>query len=333
MKIRQILSSIIAAAIAFTVCVFPVSAANNKNENILTSEILKNFILSGAKHNNVQHIETLTPNLSGKISFSEPFKIPFYSIENNKAMTFSNLWSSVVFCNKKITALATFSYTNNQLVLANLLYLPYDFSVKIESGEKYTLFFIDADSTNGEENGSLYYAINSNGENIFLMHDSYTNMKNINPYDLKTDEIDYTNLSKYNTISNNMSKSVTVKYKGKDGLLDGSIVAFDCISGGSFTYNGTSQFIIHECGVDGNGEMTYSLSPKNKPKNRIKIAGSTKLYVRCAEGGEMPTYEICSAQNPNKVIFMTDKGKPQTKTRSNDENEQWLINIKRTVTE
>lgn len=328
MKIKQILSSIIAAAVTFTMCAFSVSADNKESENVFTSDILKEFILSGAVHNDIQPVETLTPDLSGKISFSEPFKLPFYSIDKNKAMTVPNLWSSVVFCNKKTIALATFSYTNNQVVLGGLLYLPYDFSVKIENGEKYTLFLIDTDSINGEDNGSLCYAINSSGENIFLMHDSYTNMKNINPYDLKTDKTDYTNLAEYNSISNNMAKSVTVKYKDKDGLSDGSVITFNNVSGGNWIYNGTSRFIIHECGIDSSGEMTYSLSPENKPKSRIKIAGSTKLYIQCAEGGEEPTYKICSAQNPNKVIFIADNGKTKIKNWSNDDNQQWIIYLK-----
>lgn len=328
MKTNVILSFIIATAVIITVSAISVSAKNTENEEILTSDILKEFILSGANKRDIQAVETLSPSMSGEITFSEPFKLPFYNIETNKSITIPNLWCSAIFVNEKIIAIATFSYSAKQVVWGAILYLPYDFCTQINNGSEYSMFLIDTGGINGEDNGSLQYAINSDGKNIFLMHDTYTNMKSINPYDLKTDKTDYCNLSAYNSISNNMAKAVTVEYKDKDGLSDGSVVTFINVSGGNFTYNGTSRFIIHECGIDNNGEMTYSLHPENKPKSRIKISGSTKLYIRCAEGGEKPTYKICSAQNPNKVIFIADNGKTKIQNWSNNDNQQWIIYLK-----
>ncbi len=328
MKIKHFLPLVIIAAITITISAFSVSAYDKESENIFTSDILKDFILSGAEKNNVQPVEKLTPVLSGKISFSEPFKIPFYSIDNNKAMATSNVWSSAVFCNDKITALAMFSYTESQTVLNSILYLPDDFCADIKSRKKYSVFLIEANSHNGWDNGNLLYAINEDGENTFLMRDDYTDMTSINPYDVKTDKDDYKRIVKYNLISNDIVKAVTVDYNGKQKLTDEKVISLKNLSGKSLKYKGTSRFIVREYGTDDNGEIIYTLSPYNDPKSRIKISDSTKLYIQCTIGGSEPTYKICSFDNKNKVIATDNQGNAKIQKWYKGNNQQWIIYLK-----
>lgn len=171
-----------------------------KNSDDFSSEKLKEFIKSGAKPNNsgikIEELEEMT--------FSEPFVIPFYNAEENSFSFVPYVWSSAVFQDDKLTALAMFSYQSGQTVLNSLISLPSEFSDNISSGDKYSIFLVNADSTNGADNGELMYAVNLDGKSILLMDERYSKTS-----ELKEEYPDFSVASEYNCIFCSMKKAVT----------------------------------------------------------------------------------------------------------------------------
>lgn len=170
------------------------------NSDDFSSGKIKEFIQSGAKPNNSGfEIEELR-----EVTFSEPFVIPFYNAAENSFSVVPYVWSSAVFQNDKLTALAMFSYQSGRTVLNSLISLPSEFSDNISSGDKYSIFLVNADSTNGADNGDLMYAVNSEGKSILLIDERYSKTS-----ERKEEYPDFSAASEYNCIFGSMKKAVT----------------------------------------------------------------------------------------------------------------------------
>ena len=323
MKIKFFMSFIIAATFIFNTSIFAETINATKINDKFTSEVLKEFIVSGAEPNNIKQVTSLVPNLIGEISFSDPFIIPYYDVQTKKISTAPNIWSSVVYSNGNVVAMAMFSYQNKQTVLNSIIYMPQEFTNAVNN-ENYAVFFKPIENTDGYDNGNLMYAINSNGDNIFLMHDSYTDMRGINPYNLQTNESDYINIATHNVISKDMKKAVTTNSTSTENLSSGDIISFKNVSGDYWVYRNSSLFIVRVIGADENGEKIYSLAPLNKSNARITISKSSKLYIRCIVGGIVPNYQVCSADNPQRVLTMNDST-VKVKNWNGQENQNWII--------
>lgn len=335
MKFKKAFSFLAAAAVALAV-----SAVSASAEDILTSAKLKEYVMSGDGRSNVYDLgDTVIPSISGKVTLSKPFKLPSYDIEKNKVYLSENLWCSAVFSDGRLAALSTFSYQNEEVVMGAVLYVTDELAEKIQDGEKYSVFMVSANEKRDPDaepvlgdNGNLTYAINAEGENIYLMRDSWTSTKHLKPYDMKTDEEDYKVLSEYNVISSDMEKAVTVKYDEKSVLENGGIIGIESAGTGKgyCKYNGSIKFAVKAQGRDESGRMMYTLAPEDKPNSTVKIGGSEKLYILCALGGAEPMYKICPAENPGKVlVYTTDKTKSgvniKLKKWSGDDEQMWTI--------
>jgi len=317
MKFKKIFSAVIAAAVSLAALSVTAGA-----EGRFTSETLKEFVLSGSGHVNVAAGDILTPDITGKVTFTEPFKLPNFNIKTKKATVLSGAYSSAVFCDGELTAMAMFSYSNDQTILHSLIYLPDDFCEKVDGGSEYTMFYTEAPSPGIEDNGSLYYAVDSEGDCVYLARDSYAVMADGDPSALKTDKGDYKRLAKYNIISKDMEKAVTTERKSESKLADGTVITLKNRDGQSLKFKGTKQFMVKSSG-DG-----YTLSPVTQPKTRIKIGDSSKLYLRCEVGGDEPEYVVCSAKDEDKVIGTDGEGKAKVQTRDGSGGQLWIVTVK-----
>lgn len=184
----------------------PTDAVDNidivDNDDTFTSEKLKEFFSLGVNPNSIG----LSIKNSEGLTFSEPFVIPFYNTAENSFSVVPYVWSSAVFQDDKLTALAMFSYQSGQTTLKYLISLPSEFSDNISSGEKYSIFLVNADSTNGWDNGELMYAVNSNGNSILLKDERYDERSELNEA-----YPDFNAVCEYNCVSANMEEAVTVE--------------------------------------------------------------------------------------------------------------------------
>lgn len=171
------------------------------------------------------------------------------------------------------------------------------------------------------------YAVSESGENIFAERELYTNIDDIDVYSYKTNSFVYKQVSKYNVLSGNMNTVTTIGFDtAQKGLTEGAVVRFKSLNGGYWQYGDSASFTLHIAGSDENGETVYSLSPVSSPKSRISIAKSTELYIRCASGGTVPTYKICSAANSQKVLTLDD-GNVKARNFTGAENQEWVISL------
>ncbi|MGN0603490.1 MAG: M56 family metallopeptidase [Oscillospiraceae bacterium] len=203
-----ILLAVAAVAVSVILCV---SRENNgssiptdavENDDTFTSEKMKEFFNSGVNPTSVG----LSINNSEGLNFSEPFVIPFYNTAENSFSVVPYVWSSAVFQDDKLTALAMFSYQSGQATLKNIISLPSEFSDNISSGEKYSIFLVNAASNNGWDNGELMYAVNSNGNIILLKDERYDETGELNEA--------YPNFNavcEYNCVSAKMEEAVTLE--------------------------------------------------------------------------------------------------------------------------
>lgn len=326
MNLKNLLS--IFTAIALTLSVVSVAVLAAENNDILTTEILKEAILSETIKVDVSNNDLLKPQISGEITFSNPFQIPYYSIKSGKTTPSHGIWGSAVYSYDELQAIAMLSFYNNQVVLGSILYMPDDFKAGIANDKIFSLFLVDADDKNksGEDVGTLMYSIDENGHSKLLLHEIYGYFDIQNTLTLQTDKRDYSSISKYNSISRNMCKAVTTKYIQKEQLSNNSVIKLENVLNGNWTYKGSAKFIVKKCGVDKDGEMMYSLSPQSTPNKYIKFAGSKKIYIRCVFGGTKPIYKICSTVNSDKVIALSDKN-ARVQNWSESENQQWYVHL------
>ena len=297
-----------------------------KKDNIFTSQALKEFIISGAEHNNSTRNETLTPSLSGNISFSAPFTVPFYDNDKNKIFLASNdAWGSAVLCDGQVKAVAMFTYRNSQTILQCILYLPYDMTNDINSGENFSLFCVDFGGTESNDNGGGYFAVDTENNIIPVCIDSYSEITMKEAYNYIDNDIDHEKFFVYNKINNKMNKAVTVNYKDDCRIENGDIVKFKNASGEYLEFADSIRFIVRNVNEDENGRITFSISPENKPKSYIKASESNVFYLDCTCGGITPEYSIFPVNAPEKAITLSENGKAVVKKWTNDENQQWLV--------
>ena len=105
--------SIILVPLILNFTVFTVFAAENKE--VFTSEQLNEFIRTNHVYSNVYEKDLLHPILSGDITFSEPFRIPFYSIEAETAEAYHRFWATALFADNETYAVALLSRFSNQI--------------------------------------------------------------------------------------------------------------------------------------------------------------------------------------------------------------------------
>ncbi len=328
--------SIIVVLLMLSFTCFTSYAADNKGA--FTSEQLKEYIRSGHVYSNVYEKDLLHPLLSGDITFSEPFKIPFYSIEKETAEAYDRFWATALFADNGTCAVALLSYFGDQIGIEGIYYLSYDMAEQVKKGKDLSLFFVEAELENetNEDPGNLLFGIYASGRSNLLSKEVSPDDRIINKLKLKTNKNDYAIISEYNNISKGMKKAVTVDnaafnktvYKKSyvNKIEDKSVITLKNRTDITYNYKGSEKFIIHEQGEDANGEMMYSLSPENNPNKSLIFAGSKKVYLRCAYGGTKPIYKICPVTNPKKALTLSN-GKGTIKKWTGAENQQWYIMI------
>ncbi|MGN0696153.1 MAG: hypothetical protein ACI4J5_05225 [Oscillospiraceae bacterium] len=331
-KAVSVLTAFAFAAAIFIVCPIGAEAAENKQ---LTSAMVSDHFKSD-KHiseleeilgRNVSVINSESPR---EITVYAPFQIPFYSSSRETALVHNeNTWYCPAAVDGKITALLVFS-CGNELFISTVIYLPTDLTEKLSAGEAYSLFNVEAAAENSssyEDNGALTYAVDSLGDSIFIGRELFTCLDGIDVYGYKTDGSVYERVGSYDILSYDMEVAAKINVSmSSAGLSDGTVVTFTSVSDekSMLCFNGSDEFIIREVGKDENGEVIYSLSPENKPGSRIKISGSTKLYIRCEVGGTVPIYSIRSAADTFKALAYTPDGAKVQKWKDS-EDQQWII--------
>lgn len=328
--------SIILVSLILNLTVFTSFAAENKK--VFTSEQLKEFIRTNHVYSNVYEKDLLHPLLSGDITFSKPFKIPFYSVETETAEVYQRFWATALFADNGTCAVALLSYFGDEIGIDELYYLSYDMTEQLKNGKELSLFFVEAelDYETNEDAGNLLFGIYADGRSNLLSEEVSPGDKITNKLKLNTDKNDYAVISEYNKISKGMKKAVTVdnaafnktvyKKSSVNKIKDKSIITMKNRTDIMYNYKGSEKFVVHEQGEDANGEMMYSLSPENDPKKQLVFAGSKKVYLRCAYGGTRPIYKICPVTNPKKALTLSN-GKGKIRKWTGAENQQWYIII------
>lgn len=323
-----------AFAVAAILVVCPVNSEASQNKRI-TSAMVSDYFKSDKHISELEklfdkNVSTVNSGTERTLTIYEPFQIPFYSASKKSVLVYNeNAWYCPAAVDGKIMVLLVFS-GGNELFLSAVIYLPADLIIKLSLGDAFSLFFVEATAKNSSEygdNGALTYAVNSSGDNFFIGRELYTNLDCIDVYGYETDTSVYKKVSRYNLISNKMKTAAKVRISMKStGLSDGTVISFTSISDekSKLCFNGTDEFIIRTVGKDENDQIIYSLSPKNKPKSKMKIAGSTKLYIRCEVGGTVPIYSIRSAEKTSKVLAYSPDGSKLQKWNGSDKQE-WII--------
>ena len=328
MKIKCLLFLTVAVIAAIMALPFSMNAQATKKDNTFTSQTLKEFVLAGAEHNNTTHNDTLTPSLTGEISFSKPFTIPFYDNEKNKVyLTSNDVWGSVVLCDNQVKAVAMFTYRNGNTILQSILYLPYDLSSKVTNGESFSLFYVDFGGTESTDNGGGYFAVNSDGNVIPVHIDSYSGVSLKEAYNYIDNDINYEKISTYNKINNKMNKAVTINYKDDRSIKNGDIIKFQNVNGEYWKFADSTRFIVRNVSEDESGRITFSISPANKPKSYIRTSGSNEFYFDCTCGGITPAYSIFPVNATDKAITLSENGKAVVKKWTYADNQQWLVYV------
>lgn len=307
-------------------------------EKVFTSKQLKEFIRSGHVYSNVHEKELLHPLLSGDITFSEPFRIPDYSIEKETAEAHYGFWATALFADNKTYAVALLSFFGDQIGIECIYYLSYDMTKQVKNCKEISLFLVQAEleNENGEDPGNLLFGIYADGRSNLLSKEISPGDKIINKLKLNTNKNDYAAISKFNKVSKGMKKAVTIdnaaftkmvyKKSSVNEIKDKSVITLKSKTDAVYNYKGTEKFVVHERGEDTNGEMMYSLSPENDPNKTLIFAGSKRVYLRCAYGGTEPIYKICPVKNPKKVLTLSN-GKGTIKKWTGADNQQWYIII------
>ncbi len=307
-------------------------------EKVFTPKQLKEFIRTGHVYSNVHEKDLLHPLLSGDITFSEPFRIPFYSIEKETAEVYDRFWATALFADNGTCAVALLSYFSDQIGIEGIYCLSYDMTEKVKKGKELSLFFVQAEleSENGEDPGNLLFGIYADGSSNLISEEISPGDKIINKLKLNTNKNDYAAISKFNKVSKGMKKAVTIdnaeftkmvyKNSSVNEVKDKSVITLKSKTDAAYNYKGTEKFVVHERGEDTNGEMMYSLSPENDPNKTLIFAGSKKVYLRCAYGGTKPIYKICPVTNPEKALTLSN-GKGKIRKWTGEENQQWYILI------
>ncbi len=328
--------SIILVPLILNFNVFTSFAAENKE--VFTSEQMKEFIRTNHVYSNIHEKDLLHPLLSGDITFSEPFQIPFYSIETETAEAQYRFWATALFADNENYAVALLSYFGDQIGIECIYYLSYDMTKQLKNGKEISLFFVQAEleNENGEDSGNLLFGIYADGRSNLLSKEISPGDRIINKLKLKTNKNDYAAISKFNKVSKEMKKAINIdnaaftkmvyKNSSVNEIKDKSVITLKSKTDTAYNYKGTEEFVVHERGKDTNGEMMYSLSPENDPNKTLIFAGSKKVYLRCAYGGTKPIYKICTVTNPKKALTLSN-GKGTIKKWTGTDNQQWYIII------